>query len=53
MPLEERGEWGKYAQGDRITNPPSDLIEGWLKRGLVQPIGAKAKVEEASDDTPS
>lgn len=43
MPLEERGDWQRYAQGDRITNPPSDLIEGWLQRGLVEPMRAAAK----------
>ena len=53
MPLEERGEWQRYVQGDKITNPPDDLIESWLKRGLVEPIGAAAKAvksEEVSAD---
>ncbi len=46
MPVEERGEWRKYAEGDRIANPPSDLIDGWLRRGLIGLIGAATKKGE-------
>ena len=52
MPLEKRGEWRRYVEGDRIANPPSDLIESWLRRGCVEPISITAKKSEASDDTP-
>ncbi len=47
MPYEERGEWTRYAEGDKITSPPSDLIKSWLRRGLVEPIK-----KEVSRDTP-
>ena len=47
MPMEERGEWVRHAKGDKITNPPRDLIKSWLRRDLVEPINAKKK--EASD----
>ena len=49
MPLEERGDWRRYAKGDKIANPPSDLIESWLERDLVEPIGSGAKKSEVSD----
>jgi hypothetical protein len=49
--MEERGEWVRYAERDKITNPPSDLIKGWLRRGFVEPIKA-AKKKEVSSDTP-
>ena len=51
MPLEERGEWQRYAAGDRITNPPSDLIEGWLQRGLVEAAGAAARTTKGEEVT--
>ena len=49
MPLDERGESQRYAQGDRITNPPSDLIESWLRRGCVEPIGAAARTVKGEE----
>ena len=47
----EPGEIKQYAEGDKIMHPPSDLIENWLKRRLVEPISITAKKSEASDDT--
>ena len=49
MPYEERGEWTRHAEGDTITNPPSDLIKGWLERGIVELVDAK---KGATDDSP-
>ena len=34
----QRGERREYAEGARIVSPPSDLIEGWLKDGMVEPM---------------
>ena len=51
MPLEERGEWRRYVEGDKITHPPSDLIESWLERRLVKLIGSGAKKEVTGDGT--
>ena len=46
----EPGEIKQYAEGDKITHPPSDLIESWLRRGLVEPISSGAKKEVTGDD---
>ena len=48
MPYGERGEWTRYAEGDTIANPPSDLIKSWLRRGIVELIKSK----EVSSDSP-
>ncbi len=49
--IEDRGEWVRHAVGDRIANPPIDLIESWLRRGAVEPVGSAPKGEEESDGT--
>ena len=51
IPREEGGDWKRYAEGTRLTNPPGDLIADWLKRGLVEPIGAKGK--DVSEEVPA
>ena len=48
MPYGELGEWTRYAVGDKIANPPSDLVKSWLRRGIVELIKSK----EVSSDTP-
>ena len=58
MKLEERGEWQRYAVGDRIENLPSDVSANLLKRGALEVITGKsagtAKGEEVmADDTQS
>jgi hypothetical protein len=47
--LEDRGEWVRHVVGDRIANPPVDLIESWLRRGCVEQVGAQPKPEEVPD----
>ena len=51
--LEERGEWQRYAVGDRIENLPSDVSANLLKRGALEMAGAAAKKDEevVADDT--
>ena len=43
-----RGEVKVYKVGDKIANPPSDLIKSWLGHGFVDLIKSK----EVSSDTP-
>jgi hypothetical protein len=49
--IEDRGEWVRHVIGDRIANPPIDLIESWLRRGAVEPVGSAPKREEEPDGT--
>jgi hypothetical protein len=51
MPISERGEWRRYTPGDKIINPPSDLIESWLRRGSVELAERASQPEEVPDDT--
>ena len=51
MPLEERGEWQRYAVGDESANPPSALIESWLDRGRGE--GVEADVGEGGHGEPA
>ena len=52
IPREQQGELIRHALGSLITNPPDDLIEGWLARGRVELVTAakSKKVEGVQDD---
>lgn len=42
------GEVKRHKVGDKITTPPDDLIDGWLRKGIVELISTQTK--GATDD---
>lgn len=36
----------EVAQGQVLDDPPGELLEGWLERGLVEPVGFEGRTAE-------